>query len=38
MWGPGPRFPDWALALSKYIEWTEEEQVVIGGSNLKSNY
>ena len=36
--GQGPKFPDWALALSKYIEWTEEEQVVVGGPNLKSHY
>ena len=34
----GPKFPDWALALSEYIEWTEEEQVVVGGPNLKSHY
>ena len=38
LWGHGPRFPDWALALSEYIKWTKEEQVVIGGPSLKSNY
>ena len=38
LWGHGPKFLDWALALSEYIEWTQEEQVVIGGPSLKSNY
>ena len=28
---------DWALALSKDVEWTEEEQVVVGDPNLKSS-
>ena len=36
--GHGPKFPDWAWALSEYIEWAEEEQVVVGSSNLKSDY
>ena len=38
MQGHGPRFPNQALALSEYIEWTEEEQIVIRGPSLKSNY
>ena len=24
---------DWALALSEDVEWTEEEQIVVGGPN-----
>ena len=27
---------DWALALSEDVEWTEEEQIIIGDPNLKS--
>ena len=29
---------DWALVLSEDIEWTEEEQTVVGDPNLKSYY
>ena len=36
--GTWPRFPDWVLALFEYIKWTEEEQVVVGGPNLKFDY
>ena len=28
---------DWALALSEVVEWTEEEQIVVGDPNLKSH-
>ena len=35
LWGHGSKFPDWALAPFKYIEWTEEEQVIIRGPNFK---
>ena len=28
---------DWALALSEDVEWTEEEQIVVGDPNLKSH-
>ena len=27
---------NWAFALLKDVEWTEEEQIVVGGPNLKS--
>ena len=33
--GPS-RVMDWVLALSEDVEWTEEEQVVVGDPNLKS--
>ena len=28
---------DWVLALSEDIEWTKEEQIIVGGLNLKSH-
>ena len=28
---------DWALALSENVAWTEEEQIIVGGPNLKSH-
>ena len=28
---------DWALASFEDVEWTEEEQIVVGDPNLKSH-